>query len=62
MNDLVRDGLTETAQDVSNSVAYARALSLLVYHGVLSVREKLDRLAVLGPPKLLSSFDHYLNL
>lgn len=62
--DLVCDPLTLTSTDVSTSRAYHRALTLLFYHGVLSVRgcEEDGTLTVLNPPNLLACLDHFTQL
>ncbi|KAK1864091.1 hypothetical protein I4F81_006641 [Pyropia yezoensis] len=62
--DLVRDPMTQTVTDASTSRAYHRALTLLFYHGVLSVRrcEEDGTLTVLNPPNLLACLDHFTQL
>lgn len=62
--DLVRVAKARTFMDKSTSLVYQRALSLLFYHGVLSVREfrEEDAVVVLSPPNLLSRLDHFVKL
>eukprot|EP00170_Pyropia_yezoensis_P004088 contig_16856_g4099 len=62
--DVVRDPALDTYTDASTSLAYERALALLFYHGILSVRERKNNgaLTVLNPPNLLACLDHFTQL
>ncbi|KAK1861992.1 hypothetical protein I4F81_004568 [Pyropia yezoensis] len=62
--DVVRVPALDADTDASTSLAYQRALALLFYHGVLSVRERKNNgaLTVLNPPNLLACLDHFTRL